>query len=58
MTWFGWLLIALMLISTLATIGLIGQPRKPISNGAAIFATVLNGLLAMGILLVGTGSLR
>lgn len=43
-------LIALYGISTLGFIYLIGKPRKPVTHGVAIWATIYNMLYVCGIL--------
>lgn len=43
-------LITLYFISTLATIYLIGKPRKPLTHGVVCWATMYNVLYSLGIL--------
>lgn len=57
MTWFGWLYVSLQLFTILATIGLVGKGRRPITPNMALGTTVVSGLLIAGVLLVGTGHL-
>ncbi len=42
--------IALIVIGTIATILLIGKPRKPITPGAAVITLLLNALVIFGVL--------
>lgn len=55
MTWFGWLIMSYFMLGSLLSVALIGQPREPLSPGTATFILVMNGLLILGILSVGTG---
>ena len=57
MTWFGWFLILFTLLGIAVSIANVGKPRKPLDAGTAAWVFVVQGLLVVGILLVGTGSL-
>lgn len=52
MTWFDWTLVGWLAFGALATVGLIGVPRKPISPGTAVATVVINAALVVGVLLV------
>lgn len=44
--------IALYLIGALATVSVIGQPRKPITPGTAVGIVFLDGLMTAGLVYV------
>lgn len=52
MTWFDWTLVGWLTFGVLATVALVGVPRKPISPGTAVATLIINGLLVAGVLLV------
>lgn len=52
--WFGWVLIGMYALSILVNVGTIGEYRKPLTPGSAVFIVILNTLLILGILFVGT----
>jgi hypothetical protein len=56
LNWFGWVLLGVWVLSTLTSVGTIGQPRKPLTPGTAVFVVVFNSLLICGLLFVGTQS--
>lgn len=51
MTWFGWVFIAVILVSMAATVSSIGEPRKPL---IALLALITIDLLIVGAITVGT----
>jgi len=52
-----WTLVIMMLFGTGITVGKVGEPRKPITGGQALFSVVFNFLLVAGILIYwDTGS--
>jgi hypothetical protein len=55
MSWFGWTLIVLYTLSTVVNVLIIGQPRKPQTQGGAAAALLMNALIIIGIIYVGTG---
>ena len=57
MTWFGWFLIGWLTVGGLLTVGSIGDYRKPVSPAMAVGSLIVGGLMAAGVLFVGTGSL-
>lgn len=40
-----WTLIILHLIATVGTVAMIGEPRKPLTNGTAAFVVLFNIIL-------------
>lgn len=55
MNWFGWLLVAWWAASALFTVGNIGKPNKPTRPGVAVAVVVIDALLIVGLLTMGTG---
>jgi hypothetical protein len=49
MTWFHWLLVVLFAVKAVARIGMIGEPRQPITKGDAFVGVVVNVLLMCGV---------
>lgn len=48
MSWQQWFLAGFFALNILVTIGYIGQERKPLTPGAAVFVTLFNvGLIAL-----------
>lgn len=54
MTWFGYLFVALLSLSTLMVVGSIGKPRGPLEPTAAAVIVLINALLILGAITVGT----
>jgi hypothetical protein len=54
MTWFGWLLVGLIALGGLLSVGQIGRPREPLTPGTGALIVVLDALLILGVVLVGT----
>lgn len=50
MTWYAWTLIAVLVVSALATVLRIGEPREPLTPGAAVIVLVGNGLVIWAII--------
>lgn len=46
MSWQKWVLLAVMALSVITTILMIGRPRAPITPAIAVFAALFNGGLA------------
>jgi hypothetical protein len=44
------IVIGLIVIGTIATILLIGKPRKPITPGQAVIALIINSVIILGVL--------
>jgi hypothetical protein len=57
MTWFGWVLVADLLLSLLYYISLVGKPRVRTTKDA-VCTTIEVGLMVAGILAIGTGHLH
>jgi hypothetical protein len=55
MEWYAYAMVALIAISTLATILTIGKPKVPTTPGMAVAVLVTNGLLIWGILALASG---
>lgn len=54
LNWFGWVLVGMYVLSALLSVGTVGKPRTPTEPGAAVIIVVLNTLLVLGLLFVGT----
>lgn len=50
MTWYAWLMVALLVTSSVLTILLIGRPRQPTTAGVAVVILVVNSLYMWGVL--------
>lgn len=50
MNWFAWVLVGIISLNALATVGMIDEPRQPISKVTAMFTVVVNALMVVGIL--------
>lgn len=50
MTWYAWVVIAVLVINPLLAIAIIGKPRKPLTSGNAIFGLIGNALIIWAIL--------
>lgn len=48
-----WTLVSVMVLSVFATVAIIGKPRKPIDNNAAIATIIINGLMIAATLYIG-----
>lgn len=48
MNWFFWVLLGYFVVGGLASVLLIGEPRKPIEPGVAAATVVINALLILG----------
>lgn len=44
-----WVIVGYLIIGAVATVALVGQPRKPIEPGTAAVTVILNGLLVAGL---------
>ena len=51
MTWFKWLLVVLIVISTAANVAMVGKEREPLSPGAAAAVVLVNVFLVIGLIL-------
>ncbi len=56
MTWFGWTLIALQLVSLVLSAAIVGKPRQPLTAGTFAGMTAVTLFIVAGALFVGTGS--
>lgn len=56
LNWFGWILVAIYVLSTLVSVGTVGQARKPLEPKGAVLVVIINGLMIAGLLFVGTQS--
>ncbi len=51
--WFGWVLVAIIGLSTVASIAKVGKPRKPTTPGELVFIVIFNVLMIVGVVFVG-----
>lgn len=49
MTWMHWVIVGYLIIGAVATVALVGEPRKPIEPAVAATTVLLNGLLIAGL---------
>ena len=56
MTWFGWCLIAIVALSTLLSVAQIGKKREPLDPSTVVVIVIVNSLLILGTILVGTNA--
>lgn len=49
MNWVAWVLIGAQVLSSLAAVGTIGKPRKPVTNGVAVSSIIVGALYVWGI---------
>lgn len=49
MTWYVWLVVALIAVSSMLTIASIGKPRKPMTSGTAVWVLLVNAALVWAI---------
>lgn len=54
MTWFGWILVSLTVLSTLVTVSQVGRYPTPITPGIAVAVVVTNAFIIWGAVTVGT----
>lgn len=50
MTWYAWLMVAVVVASALSVVAAIGKPRTPTTPGVAVAVLVIDGLVIWGIL--------
>lgn len=53
MDWILWLVVVLLVFSTVTSITQIGKPREPLTPGVAATTVVLQGLIISAIIFVG-----
>ena len=56
MTWFGWTLIALQLVSLVLSAAIVGKPRQPLTAGTFVGMAAVALFIVAGALFEGTGS--
>jgi hypothetical protein len=54
-SWFGWVLMGVYVASTLVTISQIDKPNSRNTVNQAALVTLVNALIIIGIIYVGTG---
>ena len=52
MTWFDWTLVAWLALGALASVALVGKPRKPLTPGVAVATVLINALIVVGVVMV------
>lgn len=58
MQWFCWILAGLLAWGALATVAVVGKPRRPLTGGMASWIVFLTACEVTGLALVATGVLR
>lgn len=53
MNWFEWALIGWLAFGAIATVGMVGRPRDPITPASAAYSVIIAGLLIVGLLWIG-----
>lgn len=57
MTWYAWVMVGVIVLSTGTVLGKIGQHREPITGWEAALIALTNGAFVWGIVaLAGSGS--
>lgn len=58
MTWFGWVLVVWCILDGLAAIKMIGKERPTTTPKIAMAMVIVQAAIIIGVLIVGTGSIR
>ncbi|MEU0937600.1 hypothetical protein [Embleya sp. NPDC005971] len=51
MTWFLYVLIGYFILGAMVTMAIVGKPRLPITNGAAMFVVLANAVITVGLVM-------
>lgn len=49
MTWYSWVIVALIAWSSLTCVMRIGKPREPLDGGSVVVILIFNGLMIWAI---------
>jgi hypothetical protein len=57
LTWFGYVVLVLWIANAIAAVLMVGKIRKPTDPGTLLAQLILDALLILGLLAIGTGKL-